>query len=140
MIMASGEGTSRGMTNTIPPNRTDNMRMFRWNIVMVMVLFVAIADAIRQGWVCDDAFLSFRYAEHFSSGKGLVFNDGEYVEGYSNFLWTVSLAVGMFCGASPEFLSMAMGIFFFSGTLLLCTRIGNGMVACCAVARSLAGC
>jgi len=41
----------------------------------------------------DDAFISFRYAENLVHGRGLVFNVGERVEGYSNFLWTVLLAL-----------------------------------------------
>ena len=37
----------------------------------------------------DDAYISFRYGKNFISGNGLVYNTGEYVEGYTNFLWTV---------------------------------------------------
>lgn len=44
------------------------------------------------GWVDDDAFISFRYARNLAEGNGLVFNLGERVEGYTNFLWTVILA------------------------------------------------
>ncbi|MBN1667170.1 MAG: hypothetical protein JW862_08770 [Anaerolineales bacterium] len=40
----------------------------------------------------DDAFISFRYAENLASGLGLVFNAGERVEGYTNFLWVIILA------------------------------------------------
>ena len=43
-------------------------------------------------FLCDDAFISFRYARNLLEGHGLVFNPGEYVEGYSNFLWTLELA------------------------------------------------
>lgn len=37
----------------------------------------------------DDAYISFRYGRNFVNGEGLVYNPGEYVEGYTNFLWTV---------------------------------------------------
>jgi hypothetical protein len=46
----------------------------------------------------DDAFISFRYAENLATGRGPVFNPGERVEGYSNPLWTVLLAVPMWIG------------------------------------------
>ena len=88
-----------------------------------------MVDAFRLSWICDDAFLSFRYAEHLAQGKGLVFNEGEYVEGYSNFLWTVFLAIGMALGIEPEGLSIVMGLIFFSGTLFLLSSIGRGMLA-----------
>ena len=44
-------------------------------------------------FLCEDAFISFRYARNLLEGYGLVFNPGEYVEGYSNFLWTLELAL-----------------------------------------------
>lgn len=37
----------------------------------------------------DDAYISFRYGKNLVNGEGLVYNTGEYVEGYTNFLWTV---------------------------------------------------
>lgn len=38
----------------------------------------------------DDAYISLRHARHFLQGQGLVYNPGEYVEGYTNLgfvLW-----------------------------------------------------
>jgi hypothetical protein len=52
----------------------------------------------------DDAFISFRYAENLATGRGLVFNPGERVEGYSNPLWTVLLAVPMWLGVGRWYL------------------------------------
>ena len=43
-------------------------------------------------FLTDDAFISFRYVRNLLEGHGLVFNPGERVEGYSNFLWTLELA------------------------------------------------
>lgn len=40
----------------------------------------------------DDALISLRYAENLATGHGLVWNPGERVEGYTNFLWTLILA------------------------------------------------
>jgi len=39
----------------------------------------------------DDAYISYRYADNLVHGRGLVFNAGERVEGYSNFLWVMLL-------------------------------------------------
>jgi arabinofuranosyltransferase len=41
----------------------------------------------------DDVFISFRYAEQVFRGHGYVYNVGEFVEGYSNWLW-VTILVG----------------------------------------------
>jgi hypothetical protein len=56
------------------------------------VAALAIAWAWHLRWFADDAFISFRYARNWSEGNGLVFNVGERVEGYTNFLWTAILA------------------------------------------------
>jgi arabinofuranosyltransferase len=41
----------------------------------------------------DDAMISMRYARNFSEGYGLVWNPGEYVEGYTNPLMTLLMSV-----------------------------------------------
>ncbi len=49
----------------------------------------------------DDAYISFRYAENLADGNGMVFNLGERVEGYSNFLHVVLLACSSRLGLTP---------------------------------------
>ncbi len=57
-----------------------------------MPLLVAVVAMVRV-WVftIDDAYISYRYARNLARGWGLVYNHGERVEGYTNFLWTVML-------------------------------------------------
>lgn len=45
--------------------------------------------ANRFWFVCDDAFITFRYSRNLARGLGPRYNLGEHVpvEGYSNFLW-----------------------------------------------------
>ena len=47
----------------------------------------------------DDAFISFRYAENFAQGNGLVYNVGERVEGFTNLSWTVLFGLIMMAWA-----------------------------------------
>lgn len=58
--------------------------------VCALFFFLCVINFIS---VFEDAFISFRYAEHLAEGHGLVFNPGERVWGYSNFLWTLLLAL-----------------------------------------------
>ena len=54
-------------------------------------------------FLLDDAFISFRYARNLLEGHGLVWNPGERVEGYSNFLWILELAaIWAATGVPPE--------------------------------------
>ncbi len=53
-------------------------------------------------WLNDDAFITLRYARNLVEGHGLVFNPGERVEGYTEFLFTLIVAGGMKLGLAPE--------------------------------------
>ncbi len=57
-------------------------------------------------WAQDDAYISFRYARNLLRGEGLVYNAGERVEGYTNFLWTVLSAIPMALGQADPIVWM----------------------------------
>jgi hypothetical protein len=44
-------------------------------------------------FMADDSFISLRYSDRLLEGKGLTWDDYERVEGYSNLLWVVGVAV-----------------------------------------------
>jgi hypothetical protein len=60
------------------------------------------AHARRYDVLCDDAFISLRYARNLAEGNGLVYNAGERVEGFTNFLWVLLEAVLLRLGAGPR--------------------------------------
>lgn len=66
----------------------------------------------------DDAFISFRYVTNFLSGHGLVFNPGERVEGYTNFLWIIFLALLTKFGLPLVPTARVVGILFSSGAMV----------------------
>jgi arabinofuranosyltransferase len=61
-------------------------------------------------FMLDDPFISFRYARNLLDGHGLVFNPGERVEGYSNFLWIILLTPFMKLGFDPVVASKVLGL------------------------------
>lgn len=67
----------------------------------------------------DDSFISFRYAENFADGNGLVFNIGERVEGYTTFLWVILLAFAYKLGLSTIAVAIGLGYVFSISTLVL---------------------
>ncbi len=95
-----------------PPG--DSRLSFIVTLIIGAVVIFGIGSAISKAWLSDDAFISFRYAKNLSDGAGLVYNIGERVEGYTNFLWTTILAGGMRLGITPEVLSQALGIMSFA--------------------------
>ena len=73
-------------------------------------------------FLTDDAFISFRYARNLLEGHGLVFNPGEYVEGYSNFLWVLELAaIWGLSGVVPERAAPWLSVAFTAGTIAVMT-------------------
>ena len=74
-------------------------------------LVVLIGHALFYRFLCDDAFISFRYAANLAAGHGLVFNPGfARIEGYTNFLWVVLLAAFDCVGAKPEHVAPILSI------------------------------
>ncbi|TGM74690.1 hypothetical protein [Leptospira bouyouniensis] len=88
-------------------------------VIAIFIIGYAIYQAFHWKWICDDAYISFLYARNLWEGNGLVFNVGERVEGYTNFLWTIFLSIGYGFGIQPQILSVYSGIFFFLAMLLL---------------------
>jgi arabinofuranosyltransferase len=63
-------------------------------VAAVVGVWLVLSMQVLGTWVVDDAYISFQYARNLLLGHGLVFNPGERVEGYTNFLWTV-LSAGL---------------------------------------------
>jgi arabinofuranosyltransferase len=59
---------------------------------LAFVLGISQLHAAWFGHICDDAYISFRYAYNLAHGAGLVFNPGQRVMGCSNLLWVLLLA------------------------------------------------
>ncbi|HKQ19335.1 MAG TPA: hypothetical protein VJW75_06265 [Candidatus Eisenbacteria bacterium] len=54
---------------------------------------LAAGTWIYRQFMADDAFISLRYADRLLAGRGLTWNDGEFVEGYTNLLWILGCAL-----------------------------------------------
>ena len=85
-------------------------RWIAYGAIWLVLLVVFAANVQRSSFITDDAFISFRYSKHLVEGLGLVYNPGERVEGYTNFLWVLLIAAGMSCGFPPEGTANVLGI------------------------------
>jgi arabinofuranosyltransferase len=113
--------------------------------VLLAVCVAAIPFALlvaRFDFVCDDAYIAFRYARHLAEGRGLLFNVGEEprVEGYSNLLWVLWLAPFERWGIDVPTIARATSI-ACGAVLLACTtrlaqsrfELGRASTVCCAL-------
>ncbi len=100
------------------------------------IVFAVCATAATAGacsyawsfrWLSDDAYISFRYARNLAAGHGLVFNPGERVEGYTNFLWTVLIAAAIRLGFDAGQTALVLGMASFAGALVVSQVLARRM-------------
>ena len=78
-------------------------------------------------FIQDDAYISLRYAKNLVDGHGLVFNAGERVEGYSNFSWTLLLALLLRLDVSAVLASQILGVICGVATVLVTARFARSL-------------
>lgn len=92
-------------------------------ILLALAILLYVCLILWIGVIQDDAYIDFRYAEHFLSGDGLVFNPGERVEGYTNFLWLVLMILGRQIGLAYAIWAKILGSLCGAITLVVVYRI-----------------
>lgn len=86
-------------------------------LAATLVVLVLLAWVHRN--IVDDAFIMLRYAENLFEGHGLVWNPGDRVEGYTNFLATLAFAGALAAGLEPVAFSHGFNLFFLVLALVL---------------------
>lgn len=85
-------------------------RSYHQLLGLALPALLCVLNAWRmRGHTVDDAYISFRYARNFAEGLGLVYNAGERIEGYTNFLWTVLLGLAIRLGLDPVVTAKVLG-------------------------------
>lgn len=97
-----------------------------WNIdrrdllvLGALILLAWVLQSFFLNYTVDDAFISFRYSRNLAQGEGLVFNPGERVEGFTNFLWTVYCAIPFLLGIDVLWFSKLSLMLLAAGSLVL---------------------
>lgn len=97
-------------------------------LATIIGLWLVLTPQVLGHWIIDDAFISFRYARNLVDGHGLVFNVGERVEGYTNFLWTVIIAAGIAAGGDPIVLAAVLTLLLAFVIVMLTLMLAQRMV------------
>jgi hypothetical protein len=117
----------------------DRSRAVFWTLVAAFcayaALFIArtsfLVDGVRYFTLADDQMISMRYAENLANGYGLVWNPGgERIEGYTNFLWVVYMAIFHLLHIPRPVISVCIqisGALFLATNLLVVYRIASRM-------------
>ncbi len=103
-------------------------KYYQWFFFLALTLILALAWFNK--FMQDDAFISFRYAQNFVEGKGLIFNEGENVEGYTNFLWVLLNTVPFFLSLDVVSYSQILSLIFFLGALIFSYKLSFLIFQC----------
>jgi hypothetical protein len=106
-------------------------------LLLLLCLSAFLAESWAGGPQLDDAWISYRYARNLVEGEGLVYNPGEYVEGYTNLLWTLLVAGGLVLGVDARLAGHVLGL--ASGAALLLAGFGYARALLGPGGRALAG-
>ena len=90
-----------------------------------LIMFMALVhQLVFRATIAEDAYITFRYALNLASGNGPVFNPGERVEGYSNFLWMIVLsALHRLFGIDIPLIARVLGVGAALLTIVLTYRL-----------------
>jgi len=61
------------------------------SVILLIVIFTIVV--IRNAWMSDDGYITFRTVDNFVNGYGLTWNISERVETYSNPLWMFLVSI-----------------------------------------------
>lgn len=64
--------------------------------IVLLAVVLCCAVIVKDAWLADDAYITFRTVDNFVSGYGLVWNVGERVQSYTHPLWMLLLSGAYF--------------------------------------------
>ncbi|MDH4156938.1 MAG: glycosyltransferase family 39 protein [candidate division Zixibacteria bacterium] len=123
MCSADGEGTTGGTSRFAPA------RLIKLLQLLLLVVFAVVL--LRNAWVCDDAYITFRTIDNFLNGQALSWNTAERVQAYTHPAWMFLMM----------FLNAITGEFFLTVIFLsfVLTLAGAVWLVYRGAARSAAG-
>lgn len=100
------------------------MRVMRFFVFLAFCVFLYVFIRL-WFYVIDDAFISLRYAQHFAFGQGLTYNIGEYIEGYTNYLWVLFLSFSFILHMDPIIWMKIVNLFLAIGCAWMLYLLGH---------------
>lgn len=105
----------------ITPAKEGNKNLFI--VISVLAILVSIIYSYKLKWLGDDIFIGLRYVQNLLAGNGLVYNKGERVEGFTDFLWIMLISFFTWLKRDPLNTVQVLGILSSVGTLTLVSII-----------------
>ena len=111
------------------PSSKPPAQSFDWEsyhiLILAGIILLSLMWAINHIFLVDDAFINLRFAKNFATGHGLVFNPGEQVEGYTNFLYILIVSIPFFLDIDPLNFMHLYNMLTYIGVLIVSYAIGR---------------
>jgi len=122
--------TSRISAGSAPGTGAGSSALQRRERAYLLAFLLALAAIVllRNAWITDDAYITFRTVANFTQGHGLTWNVSERVQSYTHPLWMFLISAGHFYSGE-----------FYYTTLLISVAVSLATLAVFAfgLARSL---
>lgn len=89
---------------------------------MVTAVLVFLVVLLRNAWVTEDAYVTFRTLDNLVHGHGLRWNTAERVQAFTNPLWLLSLIPFYYTFGDPYPAALVLSLLLSLGTVVLCAR------------------
>jgi hypothetical protein len=86
------------------------------NLIIIFLVLLSVILGIVYRFIQDDAYISFIYSRNLVRGDGLTWF-GNHIEGYTDFLWVIWVAIGFVLKVEPVLWTQISGISFFALTV-----------------------
>ena len=100
--------------------RLEKLRPFSWAVAIIatgLILYWGLSRSPQNAF--DDAYITYRYADNFRQGLGLLYNPGEWVLGTTTPLFALLLGVLGLVVSDLELLGHWIGVFSWITASLL---------------------
>ena len=109
------------------PNSGEAVVSRHARVILAVLMVAAFALALANRFIQDDAFITFVYARNLVRGAGLTWF-GTRIEGYTNFLWVLWIALGMRLAIDPIVWADVGSIAAFLATVLGIERLARALL------------
>ncbi len=116
--------TAKNAKTTTPAPAPSGNNKSLFITISVLAIIVSIIYSYKLKWLGDDIFIALRYIQNFVAGNGLVYNKGEHVEGFTDFLWIMIVSFFSWLKCNPTTTTQVLGILSSIGTLTFFSIIG----------------
>lgn len=87
--------------------------------ILATILLILAVVLVRNAWVCDDSYITFRTVDNFTHGYGLTWNVTERVQAFTHPLWMLLLSLVYLFTSEIYYTSLIISILLILGTAWL---------------------